>query len=192
MCVITEGVIATMLKDDLVRLNDGSIYKLKDCKLESGGRIVLAIGIGKPKPKRRYKPRPKAEGIVNLEGVEVSLGDFSLETQEIILQPPKEEDPPFEPPVALVPFTVVGATLLYVLKKVSGFDRKLSHGSCAVKHQEAVTRIAKLEGKILRKQVIDGGKTVKAKLDERKANKDEQVREGRSSRPLSSKGDGSD
>ena len=64
--------------------------------------------------------------------------------------------------------------MLYVLKKVSGLDRKLKHGSCEVRHQQAITRIAKLEGKVLRKQVVDGGKAVKAKLDERKANVEEQ------------------
>lgn len=192
MCVIKEGVVGQLLKGGLVRLNDGSIYYLKDCKFEVGGRIVLAMGIQKPRPKPR--PQPKVEGEVNLDGINVSFGDFSLETQEIILQPPKESPPPFEPPATLVPFTVVGATLLYLLKKVSGLDRKLSHGSCEVRHQQAITRIAKLEGKVLRKQIIDGGKTVKAKLDERKAKNDEQekVREDRSSRPLSSKGNGSD
>jgi hypothetical protein len=173
MCVITEGITAQLLKGGLVRLNDGSVYRLDDCKLEAGGRIVLAVGIEreKPRPKPRPNPRPKIVGEVNLEGVEVSLGDFSLETQEIILHPPKEPPPPFEPPATLVPFTLVGAALLYLLKKVSGLDRKLKHGSCEVRHQEAITRIAKLEGKVLRKQVVDGGKAVKAKLDERKANK---------------------
>jgi len=169
MCVITEGITAQLLKGGLVRLNDGSVYRLEDCKLEAGGRLVLAVGIKREKP--RPKPRLKIVGEVNLEGVEVSLGDFSLETQEIILHPPKEPPPPFEPPATLIPFSVVGATLLYLLKKVSGLDRKLKHGSCEVRHQEAITRIAKLEGKVLRKQVVDGGKAVKAKLDERKANK---------------------
>ena len=169
MCVITEGVTATLLKDGLVRLNDGSVYSLNDCKIEPGGRMVLAIGIEKPKPKP--KPKPKVEGVVNLEGIEVSFGDLFLETQEIILQPPKQAPLPFEPPNTLVPFTVVGATLLYLLKKVSGFDRKLSHASCVVKHQEAVTRIAKLEGKVFRKQIVDGGKAVKSKLDEKKGSR---------------------
>jgi hypothetical protein len=178
MCVITEGVTAQLLKDGLVRLNDGSVYNLNDCKLEPGGRIVLAMGIEKPKSKHRYKPKPKVKGEVFLEDIEVSLYEDTLKTQEIILQPPKEAPPPFEPPATLVPFTVVGATLLYVLKKVSGFDRKLSHGSCEVRHQQAITRIAKLEGKVLRKQVVDGGKTVKTKLDERKAKKDEDSNRG--------------
>jgi hypothetical protein len=178
MCLITEGVTAQLLKDGLVRLNDGSIYYLKDCKLEAGGRIVLAMGIEKDKPRAKPIPQPKVEGEVNLEGIEVSLGDFSLETQEIILQPPKESPPPFEPPATLVPFTVVGATLLYILKKVSGLDRKISHGSCEVRHQQAITRIAKLEGKVLRKQIVDGGKTVKAKLDERKVKNDEDSNRG--------------
>lgn len=78
----------------------------------------------------------------------------------------------------MIPFSVVGASLMYLLKKVSGLDRKLKEGSCEVRHQEAITRIAKLEGKVLRKQIVDGAKLVKSKLDERKGEKDENTDRG--------------
>lgn len=167
MCDIRDGEIGTLLKGGLVRLRDGSIYRLKDCSFGEGGRLVLSTG--EPSKRRARAPSPKKkkyEGKANLDGLEITFLDNDLRAPSVVMREMKEviEQPPPQPKIDSVDMGVlsaVGATLLFVLKKVSGLDRKLKDGSCAVRHQEAIVRIAKLEGKVLRKQLVDGAKTAK-------------------------------
>ena len=168
MCVIGEGESATLLKGGLVRLLNGDIYHLSDCELKAGGRLVLSLGESQDTPKRKVAKPPRVEGVA-------MLGDSSeysfvspLTLEEVVLisevqQPPPPPPPPPEIPYS--PFSVVGGVLLYVLKKVAGLDRELKAGSCEIRHKEAIVRIAKLEGKVLRKQIVDGAKTAKGLKD---------------------------
>lgn len=172
MCRIKSGMSVQLVSEGRVLFPDGSLYYLKDCTLETGARLVLAVGTeDKPPPvRRRVKPKPKPLPSDNfMEQDEISLADLSLKTEAITLQVPPPEPLP-EPPLGVseVAITTIGATLLWVLKKVSGLDNQLKSRSCAVRHQEAMTRIGKLEGKVLRKQIVDGGKFVKGQLDKRK------------------------
>lgn len=165
MCVVNPGDVVYLIKDGLVRFEDGSVYLFKDCKLR-GGTLVLGVGEVKSKPKP--KPKPKVEGEAILE--EINLGSFQLKPLEVktmMTTPVKEEK--VEPPTSTLPLAVLSVAVIYALKKVLGLDRKLKQGSCEVRHQEAITRIAKLEGKVLRKQIVDGAKLVKGKLDEKKS-----------------------
>lgn len=175
MCTIGEGVSAQLLKGGLVRLNNGEIYYLKDCKLEPGGRFVLSVGY---EEKRQVASTPKRKGVAHLDDISFKLGDYTLNPIEMIMQPAKEETPkPVEPPTSYtLPLAVVSGVLMYALKKISGLDKELKAGTCEMRHQEAVTRIASLEGKVLRKQIVDGAKFVKGQLDERKKD-DEEIRE---------------
>ena len=169
MCVINTGDVAYLIKGGNVLLPDGYIYPLSSCKW-LGGKLILGIGEVKRSPplKRKVKKKDsKSEGVVLIKGDEIDLGEYNLEPVIMTLNTPPPSPPP-PPPSYLLPFSIIGVGLLYSIKKLSGLDRKLKHGSCEVRHQEAINRIAKLEGKVLRKQVVDGGKAVKAKLDERK------------------------
>ena len=134
---------------------------------------------GEKKTKRRKPKKPKKpkKPILNqpfpLDVDLVDLGEYKLKPTEIVISSTQTVKNVPTPPILTdtLPFAIIGVFLIYTLKKLSGLDRKLKHGSCEIKHQQAITRIAKLEGKVLRKQVIDGGKKLKAKLDERKKEK---------------------
>jgi hypothetical protein len=164
MCEIKKGMEVYLLKGGLVKLPDGSVYALSDCSF-TGGKIIL--GIGEYVPPRPKKKVIKVNGIPLLEEDHIDFGDYNLRPVELVLNPIKEPEP--EPPVSYtLPFALIGAGLLFALKKISGLDRKLKTGSCEVRHQEAIVRIAKLEGKVLRKQVMDGGKKIKEKFIDKK------------------------
>lgn len=172
MCIIGEGEIGTLLKGGLVKLSNGEVYYLKDCQLKPGG--LLSLSVGSAPQEKKWKPKPKREeGVSILPSEMIGLGSGNLEVQPIALKEMTSAPEPLPPPeVPMSPFAVVGGVLLLVLKKVAGLDRQLKSGSCQLRHQEAMTRIAKLEGKVLRKQIVDGAKFVKGKIDERK-DKDE-------------------
>jgi len=169
MCDIRDGEEAVLLKNGLVRLKDGSIHNLKDCDLGAGGKLILSAGEYTP---RSVKKKKKYVGKAHLDGAEIDfLGSqlqlspiALLKTEKVIEQPPPPP-PPKRDPYEIGVLSMVGATLMFVLKKVAGLDRKLREGSCAIRHQEAIIRIAKLEGKVLRKQIIDGAKTAKSIKD---------------------------
>lgn len=172
MCEIKEGEIGTLLKGGLVRLRDGSVYHLKDCSFGVGGRLVLNATT--PPIKKEIE----VKGASNLEGVSLSLIDTQLLVEEMPVlfiseQATLAPDP--EPPLE-IESTILGGLslgLAFVFKKLAGLDRELRAGSCEIRHQEAITRIAKLEGKVLRKQLVDGAKFVKSKIDERKETSEE-------------------
>jgi hypothetical protein len=167
MCIIGEGEIGTLLKGGLVQLSNGDVYPLKDCQLKPGGRLSLSVGSAPPA--KIWKPQPKIKGVSILPSEMIGLGSGNLEVQPIALKTMTSAPEPLPPPeVPMSPFAVVGGVLLLVLKKVAGLDRQLKSGNCQLRHQEAITRIAKLEGKVLRKQIVDGAKFVKGKIDERK------------------------
>lgn len=174
MCEIKEGEIGTLLKGGLVRLRDGSVYHLKDCSFGVGGRLVLSVSMPKP----IFKKKIEVEGASNLEGVPISLIDTQLSVKEIPtfvisehVLVASEPEPPLEIESTLLGGLSIG--LAFLFKKVTGLDRELKAGSCEIRHQEAITRIAKLEGKVLRKQIVDGAKFVKSKIDERKETSDD-------------------
>ena len=181
MCVIGQGEYAILLKGGLVKLKNGDVYHLSDCTLEAGGRLALSIGQVSSPP--RSKPSKKvikgevlfsdSEGIHFLEeGLREPIVVLKELRQEI------QQPPPLPPPVEVPysPFVVMGGVLMFVLKKVAGLDRVLKAGTCEMRHQEAIVRIAKLEGKVLRKQIVDGAKGVKGakeKWDKRKVEEEE-------------------
>lgn len=171
MCEIKKGDIVYLVKGGKVLLPNGFVYPIDSCKW-LGGKIILGVQEVGQKPVRKKPKKPVLNQPFPLDIDLVDLGEYELKSTEIVISPPKTVKDIPTPPSYTLPFTVIGIFLLYTLKKLSGLDRKLKHGSCEIKHQQAITRIAKLEGKVLRKQVIDGGKKLKAKLDERK--KDEQ------------------
>jgi len=151
-------------------LEDGSVYYLKDCKLEGGGTLILSVGETKDPP-LRAKPRVKGEVIFPKE----ALRGFIEGLEAPVIHLAHIETKPSEKPLIdssmldHAPLTVVGGLLLFLLKKVAGLDRALKAGSCELRHQEAIIRIATLEGKVLRKQIVDGAKTaygLKKKLSE--------------------------
>jgi hypothetical protein len=180
MCVIGEGESATLLKGGYVRLLNGRIYHLSECDLKGGGRLVLSMGESYEEemlpPKRVGAPKVKEKGVV-------ILGDSStysflppLSTMEIPVISEVQEPPPPPPPVEIPysPFAVFGGVLLLMLKKVAGLDRQLKAGTCELRHKEAIVRIAKLEGKVLRKQITDGAKTAKGLKEKMTAKNDEE------------------
>lgn len=160
MCVIGPGEEGILLKGGLVKLRNGEIYHLSDCELRPGGKFTLSLGTVRA-PKKTYRPVEKVKGKVLIgQDTEITLVGV-LERPSVEMISFKEEPPPppqVETPVA--PFAGVGMVLLMVIKKVAGLDRQLKAGSCEIRHQEAIVRIAKLEGKVLRKQIVDGAKTV--------------------------------
>ena len=168
MCIIGEGEEGTLLEGGLVRLKNGDLYYLSDCQLKAGGKLILGVGIVREKPKP--KPKPKVKGEVIFDNVEMPFVS-SLTPPTVVIE---TGAPPPPPPVQMPysPFAVIGVALVLVFKKLSGLDRELKSGSCPLRHQEAITRIAKLEGKVLRKQVIDGGKKVKELADKRREEQD--------------------
>ena len=175
MCEIKEGDEVYLIKGGKVLFPDGSIYNLQDCQL-TGGRLIMGVeeGIEEQRPKKRFR-RVKKKKVGGgkefvFEGKGIDLGEFKLETSvaEIVRIEDKKEVNETNEYISFLPLAIIGVGLLYVLKKVSGFDRELRKGTCEMRHAEAIVRIAKLEGKVLRKQVIDGGKKVKEKIDERK------------------------
>jgi hypothetical protein len=172
MCIINEGDEVYLVKGGKVLFKDGTTYPFSSCKW-LGGKVILGISTSRP-PKAKKRPikyKPRIEGKVLLDD-NLYLGEYTLEP--MVIQTPKEPLIETQPTSYLVPISIIGVGLLYALKKVSGLDRKLKQGSCEIRHQEAITRIAKLEGKVLRKQISDGGKTIKSKLDQRKESKDDQ------------------
>lgn len=179
MCVIGEGESATLLKGGYVRLLNGRIYHLSECDLKGGGRLVLSMGESYEEemlpPKRRGAPKVKEKGVVILGDSSTYSFLSPLSTMEIPAISEVHEPPP-PPPVEIPysPFAVVGGVLLFMLKKVAGLDRQLKAGTCELRHQEAIVRIAKLEGKVLRKQIVDGAKTAKGLKEKMSAKKDEE------------------
>jgi len=177
MCIVRDGESVILVKGGYVLFKDGSLYLLKDCKLEPGARLVLAISEPKKKsiPKRVYKPYVKSDTF--LEVSDVSLADVYLEIEPVLMVNFNEdkraeiaqpvEKKPQQSNISDIALPVVGVMLMYLLKKVSGLDKELKSGSCEIRHQEAVNRIASLEGKVLRKQIIDGAKFVKGQIDKR-------------------------
>jgi len=159
MCEIKKGDVVYLVKGGNVMFEDGRLYRMSDCKLK-GGKIVLGMkGVAEKKVEKK-------EGISLLKQDSIDLGDFKLESMEIEL--PKEEMPERNDFGGWVgPVLMLGAGFLWMLKKISGFDRKINFNSCELRHQEAIVRIAKLEGKVLRKQLIDGGKKVKEKMEKK-------------------------
>ena len=177
MCKIKEGDEVYLIKGGKVLFPDGSIYNLKDCQL-SGGRLIMGIeeGIeersGSKKSIKRDKKKKAGGKEFVFEGKGIDLGEFKLETSatEIVSIEDKKEVNEMNEYVSFLPLAIIGAGLLYALKKVSGLDRELRKGTCEMRHTEAIVRIAKLEGKVLRRQIIDGGKKIKEKIDEKKEN----------------------
>lgn len=179
MCVIGSGETGVLLKGGLVRLLNGDVYLLSDCTLKGGGTLVLAVGqVQAPQAPKKVRGKEKLKG--------VSLLDDTLSFSFIPSLPPPQvrliseaHEPPPAPPTAEVPYTpfaLLGGALLFAFKKLAGLDRQLKSGSCEIRHREAIVRIAKLEGKVLRKQVVDGVKTAKGlkeKLEEKKEGQDE-------------------
>jgi hypothetical protein len=166
MCKISEGEIALLLPDGKVRLEDGSVHYLRQCELLPGARLLLGV--------REYthkKKKPPIKGVYNADRDMVDFEISPLVLKEIIVPkkdplPPQVSEPESNYLHVLAPITI--AALAYLFKKVAGLDNKLTSGSCEVKHQVAMDRIAKLEGKVLRKQIIDGGKLVKEKISKDK------------------------
>lgn len=178
MCKIKEGDEVYLIKGGKVLFPDGSIYNLKDCQL-SGGRLIMGIEEGieersGSKKSIKWDKKKKVGGKEFVfEGKGIDLGEYSLETSvttEIVSIEDKKEVNEMNEYVSFLPLTIIGAGLLYALKKVSGLDRELRKGTCEMRHTEAIVRIAKLEGKVLRRQIIDGGKKIKEKIDEKKEN----------------------
>ena len=163
MCVIGEGEEGLLLKKGLVRLSNGQVYKLSDCDLKPGGRLILSMESVEVESAPRKKPLPspvKGEFLIkDNEGFSFVSG---LDYPVVELISYEEVPPPPPPPeIPYTPFAVVGGALLLLLKKVAGLDRALKSGSCEIRHQEAIFRISKLEGKVLRKQIVDGAKAAK-------------------------------
>lgn len=176
MCEIKEGDEVYLVKGGKVLFPDGSIYDLRDCQL-SGGRLILGIEEDAednwPKKLTRSVEKKKTGGKEFVfESKDIDLGEYNLETNavEIVSIEDKKEINETNEYMSFLPLAIICAGLLYALKKVSGFDRELKKGTCEMRHAEAVVRIAKLEGKVLRKQIIEGGKKVKEKFDEKKDN----------------------
>ena len=171
MCIIGEGEEGTLLEGGLVRLKNGDLYYLSDCQLKAGGKLILGVGIVRASPKP--KPKPKVKGEVIFDNVEIPFVS-SLMPPTVVIETGVSEPPPAPRAVQMPysPFAIIGVALVLVFKKLSGLDRELKSGSCPIRHQEAITRIAKLEGKVLRKQVIDGGKKVKEFADKRREEQD--------------------
>jgi hypothetical protein len=133
----------------------------------------LSAGEHTPRPvKKKYVGKAYLDGVeIEFLGSQLQLSPIALlKTEKVIEQTP----PPTPPKIdsyEIGALSMVGATLMFVLKKVAGLDRKLREGSCTIRHQEAIFRIAKLEGKVLRKQIVDGAKTaknIKDKVSEKK------------------------
>jgi len=177
MCVIGEGVRATLLKGGLVMLEDGSIYHLSDCTLKAGGTLSLSISAV---PVKSSPNRIKIEGVslLSLDHLERFTGGLEAPVVRLTRQEIKAPLP--LPPVAEVPYTpfaLIGASMLLLLKKIAGLDKQLKAGTCEMRHVEAINRIASLEGKVLRKQIVDGGKFVyglKDKLSKGESDQEEE------------------
>jgi len=183
MCVIGQGEYAILLKGGLVKLKNGDVYHLSDCTLEAGGRLALSIGqVSSTKPPRSKPPKKVIKGeVLFSDSEEVHFLEEGLREPVVVLKEIRQEiqqPPPLPPPAEIPysPFVVMGGILMFVLKKVAGLDRVLKAGTCEMRHQEAIFRIAKLEGKVLRKQIVDGAKGVKGakeKWDSRKAKEED-------------------
>jgi hypothetical protein len=164
MCTINPGDEVHLVKGGYVLLPNGELHKSKDCVWKGG---VISLKIVTPRPKPIPKPSKK-EGVTMITGGDVSIGEYTLEP--ITISYLRQEEPEPSPPLISdpAPLAIVGAVLIYALKKVAGLDRELKSGSCEIRHQQAVIRIAKLEGKVLRKQIVDGAKLVKEKVSREK------------------------
>ena len=169
MCKIENGEIGQLLKGGMVRLTHGEVYHLKDCTFGAGGRLVLSV-VSTP----RIPQENPIKSSITLEYMGSKLIDPTLKTHPIPIlytQSLVAEQPKAPQEASITVETTLLATMgmmcLFVLKKVAGLDRELKAGSCQIRHQEAISRIAKLEGKVLRKQLVDGAKFVKDKLDKR-------------------------
>jgi len=182
-CEIKEGDEVYLIKGGKVLFQSGEVYNLKDCNV-SGGKIIIGIeetvpSAQKKKSKFIKKKSKSKKGKVLLEDIEISLGDLKLknpyvEIKTAVQQKKLEETKPhkeIDVPGNLLPFTIAFSCIFYLFKKISGLDRKLSSESCEVRHIEAINRIAELEGKVLRKQIIDGSKAIKSKVDKKREEK---------------------
>ena len=181
-CEIKEGDEVYLIKGSKVLFQSGEVYNLKDCRV-SGGKIIIGIeetvpSAQKKKPKLVKKKSKSKKGKVLLEDIEISLGDLKLKNPYVEIKTTvqqkkfKETKKEVDVPGTLLPFTIAFSCIFYLFKKISGLDRKLKSGSCEVRHIEAINRIAKLEGKVLRKQIIDGSKAIKSKIEK---NRDEKT-----------------
>lgn len=164
MCTITKGQKAILLKGGLVRLENGDVYKLSDCHLENGARLVLGVATVR---KKKHIAK-KQSGVVLLNDMENVSFISHLDPPEVAYIKIKHPPQIVKKEIPSSPFIAIGLVFLLVVKKIAGLNKELKTGSCPIRHQEAITRIAKLEGRLLRKQIIDGGKKVKEHLDSKK------------------------
>ena len=176
MCEIKEGVEVYLISGGNVMFPNGDIYSLNDCKL-TGGTLILGVGeVEDESPYIRYRKKPKKKNTGKSLIVKdmFDLGEFELKEMKTQIIEVKDEAIPVEDynDFFIGGFVIVFALLVNIFKKVSGINNELKIGSCEVRHAEAITRIAKLEGKVLRKQIVDGGKFVKEKYDKSKKEKE--------------------
>lgn len=177
MCEIKEGVEVYLVSGGNVMFPNGDIYSLSDCKL-TGGTLILGIGEAEDaSPHIGYQKKPKKKNVGKSLIVKdmFDLGDFELKEIKTQMIEVKDEVIPEENYNDFFAggFVIVFALLFNIFKKVSGINNELKIGSCEVRHAEAITRISKLEGKVLRKQIVDGGKFVKEKYDKSKKKKED-------------------
>lgn len=186
MCEIKEGDEVYLAKGGKVFFKStGHLYDLSNCKI-SGGRIIVGIeesdeafdnNLHIYKNKNIKKRQQFKKGKVLLEDFDISLGDLKLknpyvEIKSVVHEKKLEEvQNKVDVPITTLPFAIAFSCIFYLFKKISGLDRKLNAGTCEVRHAEAIKRIASLEGKVLRKQIIDGGKAIKNKIDKNKTEK---------------------
>ena len=181
MCVIKEGVEVYLISGGNVMFPNGDVYSLSDCKL-TGGTLILGVGeveeespyVRKALPRRVKRKKNIGKSLIIQD--DVGFGDYSLDSLDLktlgVVEVPEKLESVDYPNVDVVGFGVVFALIMTLFKKVAGLNRELKGGSCEVRHIEAITRISKLEGKVLRKQIVDGGKFIKEKYDN--AKKDEE------------------
>ena len=174
-CLIDNGEVGILYKGGLVKLSNGDFYYLKDCDFSTGGRLVIGI---EESPERRFKEERKEEvkyskGEALLRDTEFSFSETKLSPISIIMMPTEESAPLVKRentyddlfPVSFIFFiSCIGV----LFKKLAGINRQINSGTCEMRHYEAMSRIAKVEGKLLRKQAIDGSKKIKQKFDENK------------------------
>ena len=174
-CLINNGEIGILYKGGLVKLSDGNFYRLTDCEFSPGGRLVIGV---EESPERRFKEERKEEikyskGEVLLRDDEFSFSETKLNPISIMMMPSQKEKPYLKSEDTLTDlfpasFLFVCGLIGVLFKKLAGVNRQINSGTCEMRHYEAMTRIAKVEGKLLRKQAIDGGKKIKQKFDENK------------------------
>ena len=173
-CLIGEDEVAILYKGGLVKLKNGKFYSLRNCEFLPGGRLVIGIeeSISENYRASRIKERKIVKGEVLLRESDIvfentKLNPVSIQIQHENVHKEFEKENGNES-YFVISLVLIAGLFVSLFKKLAGINKELNSGSCQIRHSHAMMRISDLESKMLRKKVIDGGKAVKQKLDERK------------------------